>query len=133
MNVGGLLPWVRRVNHGARRNRSYRTDRREIGDPCKRVPHRRTMKSRRDAFRVSLVALLAGVRVQAAKPNLADHSVTFAAEGGVLYGSVDGYLQTPNGGGPGTTSPHRPTLHELGIDDAVLYEAGMKTQWRSLE
>jgi len=32
-----------------------------------------------------------------------------------LYGSVDGYLQTPAGGHPGTTSSKRPTFDELGF------------------
>ncbi len=34
-----------------------------------------------------------------------------------LWGPIDGSLQTPRGGEPGTTSRHRPTLKEIGIDD----------------
>ena len=34
---------------------------------------------------------------------------------------------------PGTSSSHRPTLHELGMDDAVSYEAGRLAQWGHLE
>lgn len=35
-----------------------------------------------------------------------------------LYGPVDGHVQTPAGGNPGTTSSHRPSLEEVGIDNA---------------
>lgn len=35
------------------------------------------------------------------------------------WGPISGYLQTPAGGKVGTTSSRRPTLDELGIDDAV--------------
>jgi hypothetical protein len=34
-----------------------------------------------------------------------------------LSGEIHGQVQTPRGGEPGTTSSHRPTLSELGIDD----------------
>jgi hypothetical protein len=41
----------------------------------------------------------------------------FRVDGGTsfLLGSIDGYLQTPAGGSPGTTSIDRPTFEELGI------------------
>jgi hypothetical protein len=41
----------------------------------------------------------------------------FHVDGGTtfLYGSIDGYLQTPAGGNLGTTSADRPSLKELGI------------------
>jgi hypothetical protein len=40
-----------------------------------------------------------------------------------LYGQVSGYVQTPAGGGAGTTSSHRPKLSEIGIDNASIVDA----------
>ncbi len=34
----------------------------------------------------------------------------------ILYGDIRGSLQTPRGGLPGTTSGHRPTLDEIGVE-----------------
>lgn len=39
-----------------------------------------------------------------------------------LSGDAKGYLQTPAGGGAGTTAPERPTLKELGIDSLSIYD-----------
>jgi hypothetical protein len=36
-----------------------------------------------------------------------------------LRGPIHGRVQTPRGGEPGTTSSHRPSLEEVGIDDAT--------------
>jgi hypothetical protein len=52
-----------------------------------------------------------------------------SAEGAYLYGPVDGHLQTPSGGEPGTTSPDRPTLDELGIEAASIYDAEVALGW----
>ncbi|GAB5497336.1 MAG: hypothetical protein Phyf2KO_24160 [Phycisphaerales bacterium] len=41
----------------------------------------------------------------------------------VLHGDTDGSLVTPKGGDPGTTSPGRPTLDEIGITDVTAAEA----------
>ena len=35
------------------------------------------------------------------------------------YGAVSGYMQTPLGGTPGTATPKRPTLEELGIEETT--------------
>jgi hypothetical protein len=40
------------------------------------------------------------------------------AGGAFLYGPIYGRVQTPRGGEPGTTSSGRPSLGELGIDNA---------------
>jgi hypothetical protein len=37
---------------------------------------------------------------------------------GVWLGGLQGHLQTPAGGGSGTTSSHRPTIDEIGLDGA---------------
>jgi hypothetical protein len=47
----------------------------------------------------------------------------FSLEGTYWYGSVSGYVQTPAGGQPGTSSIKRPRLSEIGIDNVSLYEA----------
>src|SRR6266571_3550066 len=47
----------------------------------------------------------------------------FSLEGMWLYGPVSGYMQTPSGGKTGTTSSKRPTLKELGIDNASVFDA----------
>jgi hypothetical protein len=44
-------------------------------------------------------------------------------EAQVRYGPVSGYLQTPRGGAPGSTSPRRPTLEEIGVGEA--FEPGV--------
>jgi hypothetical protein len=48
-------------------------------------------------------------------------------------GGVSGTLQTPKGGGPGTTSLDRPTLAEIGVQ--VAHEPGIRVQidWRKHE
>jgi hypothetical protein len=46
-----------------------------------------------------------------------------------MYGPVAGHVQTPSGGQPGTTSINRPTLEELGIDDASIYDAELVLGW----
>jgi len=44
----------------------------------------------------------------------------FAVTGTFMYGRVDGYVQIPAGGQPGTTSSKRPRFSELGIHDALI-------------
>ena len=39
-----------------------------------------------------------------------------------LHGSIDGFLQTPAGGHPGTTSSERPTFDELGFKTVSIYD-----------
>lgn len=51
--------------------------------------------------------------------------------GAMRYGPVDGYVQTPNGGAPGTTSNKRPTFNELGIDSFISPEASLDLHWRA--
>lgn len=38
-------------------------------------------------------------------------------DGSYLYGPINGYLQTPSGGTPGTTSNQRPTFKEFDLDN----------------
>lgn len=48
----------------------------------------------------------------------------------VRAGSTDGYLQTPDGGAPGTSSRLRPTLAEIGISNTWEVGAKLDTFWR---
>jgi hypothetical protein len=52
-----------------------------------------------------------------------------SAEGAFLYGPIRGFLQTPAGGNPGTTSHDRPTLKELGIQTAPMADASVTVGW----
>ncbi|HEX8915972.1 MAG TPA: hypothetical protein VF796_26730 [Humisphaera sp.] len=62
--------------------------------------------------------------MSAAGPDAAG-GVHVSAEGSYLYGSVRGSLQTPSGGRTGTTSPGRPSLEEIGIDDASIGDVAL--------
>src|SRR5258705_5960687 len=53
-------------------------------------------------------------------------------QGSANFGPISGYLQTPAGGQPGTSSKHRPTLEELGIDEVWFYDTRLDLQWHSL-
>jgi hypothetical protein len=46
-------------------------------------------------------------------------------EASFRYGEVHGYLQTPRGGSPGTTSTHRPTFREVGITGAPMADVSV--------
>lgn len=52
-------------------------------------------------------------------------ALRLSVEGTYLYGPIDGHLQTPAGGRPGTTSVDRPTFRELGIDHASLFDTAL--------
>ncbi len=46
-----------------------------------------------------------------------------------MFGEADGFVQTPAGGEPGTTSPNRPTLDEIGIDHVHILDASLSLQF----
>src|SRR5262245_22896873 len=52
-------------------------------------------------------------------------------KGSFNFGPIEGFLQTPTGGHPGTSSLERPSFDELGIDNVAFYDAGLDLQWRS--
>ena len=56
---------------------------------------------------------------------------SFSLGGAYLYGPIHGNLQTPLGGEPGTTSSHRPSLGEVGIDHASVWDVNGEFRWRS--
>lgn len=77
------------------------------------------------AFAFSAAGLAAAEEPEP-EPNALE--LTVGASG--LYGPISGFIQVPLGGGPGTSSARRPTLKELGIDDATYYELGGRLRWR---
>ena len=52
-----------------------------------------------------------------------DDAFRWSLEAAWKYGPIDGQLQTPTGGMPGTTTVGRPTLEELGLDYASIFAA----------
>src|SRR6476646_6749457 len=71
----------------------------------------------------ALIALLAAQLAIAQDAKADEGDWRFSIEGSYRYGSVDGYVQTPTGGDPGTSSAKRPSLSEIGIDNASIYDA----------
>jgi hypothetical protein len=49
-------------------------------------------------------------------------------EGWAGYGPIEGFAQIPRAGSAGSTSSNRPTFHELGIENAVLYSVEGRIQ-----
>lgn len=54
----------------------------------------------------------------------------FSLDAAASYGNLTGFVQVPSGGEPGTTSANRPTLREIGLQDAVGWEVGGRARWR---
>jgi hypothetical protein len=50
-----------------------------------------------------------------------------------VNGPVSGFVQTPKGGAPGTTSPNRPRLSELGFDRADVLAGRVALGWTENE
>jgi hypothetical protein len=96
------------------------------------------VSTRRGALRRAVSALAVGLGLLSAPAARADDAdsapseFTFGLRASGFYGPISGYTQVPLGGNPGTTSPRRPTLKELGIDDAAFYEVTGLVGWRSL-
>jgi hypothetical protein len=53
-------------------------------------------------------------------PSNDDRDFTLSLAGTFLYGDVRGYVQTPSGGEPGTTSKQRPKFSEIGVENATI-------------
>lgn len=77
-----------------------------------------------------LVLLLTTVAVDAAEQRAPEASLSGSLGVLLSYGSVDGSVQTPAGGEPGSSSPSRPTLDELGIDRTTFYDVLGILRWR---
>jgi hypothetical protein len=63
----------------------------------------------------------------------ADNDWRLAVETRYFYAPIDGFLQTPSGGQPGTSSRGRPTFDELGVEHASLFDAELTLGWRQHE
>ena len=50
-------------------------------------------------------------------------------DGEFRYGNITGFVQVPKGGGPGSTSSHRPTFNELGIHHAAIGDPSLTLEW----
>jgi len=72
--------------------------------------------------------LITGIAVCSAHA-VAGKQPTISIGSSFLYGSQDGYLQTPAGGRVGTTSNKRPTLDELGFDTVSIYDLHASAEW----
>ena len=70
-----------------------------------------------------IVALIALLTPSAFAGSPQRGSVTVEMGAGMAV--VDGYMQTPLGGEPGTASKNRPTYDELGIDKGMMYDAAI--------
>ena len=75
--------------------------------------------------------IVAGNCAEPWKFEKADPGFGLELEGALRYGPIHGYLQTPSGGAPGTTSSQRPTFKELNIDDFLSPEASLDLRWRN--
>jgi len=73
--------------------------------------------------------VLAGSVEAPGESNKAD-ALWFEVSGGLQYGSIDGFLQTPSGGKQGTTSHDRPTFDELGINNVLSFDGSVDAHWK---
>src|SRR5439155_17594602 len=94
----------------------------------------RSNNSRYDMKTVTLLlfATLLAAAINAQDLEQPSTPVAITVEGSFNFGPVDGFLQTPAGGRPGTSSRHRPTFDELGIDDVAFYDTRLDVQWHRL-
>jgi hypothetical protein len=69
----------------------------------------------------------------AADQDFSHHDLEVTVRGSYSYGYVDGFVQTPAGGTPGSSSLRRPTFHELKIDDGGFYDTQVDLRWRHLD
>ena len=76
---------------------------------------------------LACAGLAFGARADDAAPE--PSAVEFSLRGSAFYGPISGYVEVPLGGNPGSSSPRRPTLKELGIDDAAFYAVTGRLQW----
>ena len=56
--------------------------------------------------------------------------IEVSLKGSFNYGAIDGFMQTPAGGRPGTSSNRRPTFKELGIDEVIFYDTRLDVRWK---
>jgi hypothetical protein len=98
--------------------------------PCREVSFKEKELPMR-ALIVTMFCLTAGA-IFAAEPTGADSPIEITPQASVNFGFADGFLQTPAGGEPGTSTARRPTFNELNIEDVVFYDTRLKLRWHQL-
>jgi hypothetical protein len=106
------------------------TERELLADCLRRAPI--TMKACVALFSVLVLWAFGTASLTAGESEVPPQPIEITLQGSVYFGYADGFLQTPIGGQPGTTSHQRPTLHELNIDEAVFYEGSVRWQRKDL-
>lgn len=76
----------------------------------------------------AVLAISAATSVCQAQAITESSSIEFGFS--INAGPVDGYLQTPTGGKPGTSDIKRPALDELNIDNVAFYDLSLTVPWR---
>jgi hypothetical protein len=83
---------------------------------------------------VVTAVVMGGPLLAADPPPEATHGpVTVTLRGAYYFGDVEGFMQTPSGGKPSTSSHERPTFDELNIHDVSFYEGRLDVKWRHLD
>lgn len=77
---------------------------------------------------LAFVACASAARAEENAGAPAEWALSLEAAG--TWSNLTGFVQVPLGGKPGTTSPRRPTLHELGIADAAGWDAEGRVRWQ---
>jgi hypothetical protein len=81
-------------------------------------------------FLFFLLMMIGAAQGQQTAPAPAAEDFQLTLESRWMYGPVNGHLQTPSGGRPGTTSHKRPSLEELGIDTASIFDGELRATFR---
>src|SRR5690348_6400664 len=83
------------------------------------------------SLRIAFVMVVVSITCASMAQETSDRNYSFSLGGAYLYGPIRGNIQTPLGGEPGTTSSHRPTLKEIGIDDTSVWDVNGEFRWRN--
>lgn len=68
--------------------------------------------------------------IEESRETIKEEALWIDITAGFLYGSIDGFLQTPSGGHRGTTSHKRPTFDELGINTVLSFDSSLNAHWK---
>jgi hypothetical protein len=90
------------------------------------------METMKATVGLASILLSIALSLEAAEDALPKPEWTVGVSGSFNYGPAAGFLQTPAGGQPGSSSHRRPTLDELGVDEAVFYDVQASMRWRRL-
>ncbi|MBI3849507.1 MAG: hypothetical protein HY298_04335 [Verrucomicrobia bacterium] len=82
---------------------------------------------------MAFMSSMAVVRLLAEDSDQPQQAVNITTRGSFNFGLVDGFLQTPAGGRPGTSTHQRPTLADLNIRDVGFYDMRLDLQWQHFD